>query len=402
MGPVGITLQALVGVCYLVFFYIVFKRPKSAVQVAERDRRMVLAGVVLQTASYPAAWMFKRPRVGFFGTNYVWPDVVTALVSLAAAVAAVILAWRARKILGRHWALAARMIEGHELVTDGPFAVVRHPIYVSMAMLLLAAFIGFTAPVWAAVAAAMFAAGTYLRVRPEEDLLAGEFGADYEAYRKRVPAFLPRIRLRRTAPALTPAVGAEPESDKMEGKENGPAGPNEEGRQDMHFQILAKKRYSCRAYKPDPVEVEKLNRVLEAARSAPTACNRQPFRIIVVKTGDRRKELGRIYGRDWFVQAPLIIGICAVPSEAWVRRADGWNSAELDSAIAMDHLIMAATEEGLGTCWIGAFDVEAARDVLGVPEDAVPVAFTPLGYPAEFPPPTKRRSLDELIRRERW
>jgi len=170
----------------------------------------------------------------------------------------------------------------------------------------------------------------------------------------------------------------------------------------MNFQELIRKRYSVRAYKPDPVEDEKLARVLEAARLAPTAANRQAFRVIVIRTADRKADLQRIYGRDWFVQAPLVLCVCAVPSEAWVRRADGWNAAEVDATIAMSHIVLAAAEEGLGTCWIAAFDPAAAREVLGLPPEVIPSAFTPLGYAADSLPPKKRRPLADLARQSRW
>ncbi len=169
----------------------------------------------------------------------------------------------------------------------------------------------------------------------------------------------------------------------------------------MDFHALARARYSVRAYKPDPVAPEKLARVLEAARLAPTAANRQPFRIVVAETKGRESEFRRIYGREWFVQAPLVAVVCAVPAEAWVRRADGWNSAELDAAIVMDHLILAAADEGLGTCWIAAFDPKAAREVLGLPDGVIPVAFTPLGTPADTPSRKSRKPLADLILHER-
>jgi nitroreductase len=169
----------------------------------------------------------------------------------------------------------------------------------------------------------------------------------------------------------------------------------------MEFSELIKKRYSVRAYKPDPVEDEVLNRVLEAARLAPTATNAQPFQLIVIHTAGREVELKRIYKRDWFVQAPLVICICGIPAEGWVRR-DGKNYTEVDVAIAMDHLILAATDVGLGTCWIGAFYPAAAREVLGLPDGVEPIAFTPLGYPADQPRPKKRKALSELVCYERW
>jgi nitroreductase len=172
--------------------------------------------------------------------------------------------------------------------------------------------------------------------------------------------------------------------------------------QSMKFQDLLRRRYSVRAYESRPVEDEKIARVLEAARLAPTAANRQPFRIVLVPTKGREAELGRIYGRPWFVQAPYVLCVCALPAESWIRKYDGWNSAEVDATIALDHLILAAAEEGLGTCWIAAFDPKAAREVLNLPEGIVPVAFTPLGYPADSPQPKKRRPLSDLVRRERW
>ncbi len=165
----------------------------------------------------------------------------------------------------------------------------------------------------------------------------------------------------------------------------------------MDFQALARARYSVRAYKQDPVAPDKLVRILDAARLAPTAANRQPFRIVVAETKGREPELRKIYGREWFVQAPLVIAVCAVPAEAWVRRADGWNSAELDAAIVMDHLILAAADEGLGTCWIAAFDPKAAREVLALPEGVIPVAFTPLGTPADAPGRKTRKPLADLM-----
>jgi len=164
----------------------------------------------------------------------------------------------------------------------------------------------------------------------------------------------------------------------------------------MEFLELIRKRYSVRAYKSTPVEEEKLNTVLEAAILAPTAANRQPFRLIVLKTSGRGADLKRVYPRDWFVQAPLVICACAVKSESWVRK-DGKDYADVDTTIAFDHLILAAHNLGLGTCWIAAFDPAAAREVLKLPADLEPIAFTPLGYPADEWKPKKRRPASELV-----
>jgi len=169
----------------------------------------------------------------------------------------------------------------------------------------------------------------------------------------------------------------------------------------MQFIELATKRYSVRSYKADPVENDKLQLVLQAARLAPTAANRQAFRLIVILTKNRESGLLRIYNRPWFVQAPVAICICAIPNEAWVR-LDGTNYSDVDAAIVMDHLVLAATDLGLGTCWIGAFDPIAAREVLGIPEQVNPIAFTPLGYPADQPPAKKRKNLDDLVKHNHW
>jgi nitroreductase len=160
-------------------------------------------------------------------------------------------------------------------------------------------------------------------------------------------------------------------------------------------------RYSVRSYKPDAVEDAKLAQVLEAARLAPTASNRQPFRLIVLRTAGREEELRRIYSRPWFVMPPLVLGMVAVPAEAW-RRMDGKPYYEVDATIAMDHVVLAAASLGLGTCWVAAFDPAATRDVLGLPDDVEPIAFTPLGYAADAPSQKKRRPLDELIKYDRW
>ena len=180
-----------------------------------------------------------------------------------------------------------------------------------------------------------------------------------------------------------------------------PHGNNAPGGAPMEFAELIRQRYSVRAYKGDPVPEPILNRVLEAGRLAPTAANRQAFRLFVIRTEGRKAELGRLYGRGWFVEAPLVLGVCSLPAEAWVRR-DGKSYADVDAAIVMDHLILAAAAEGLGTCWVGAFDPVAARELLALPAGVEPIAFTPLGYPADKPSEKKRKPLEELLRRERW
>jgi nitroreductase len=164
----------------------------------------------------------------------------------------------------------------------------------------------------------------------------------------------------------------------------------------MDFRDLARARHSCREYLARPVEEEKLAAVLEAARLAPTACNRQAFKLYVLPTAGRQAELGRLYGRDWLAKAPIVIGIAGEPAGNWVRK-DGRNYVDVDCAIVMDHLILQATDLGLGTCWIGAFDPPAAHRLLDLPPGWEPIAFTPLGYPKDPGRPKTRKPLEELV-----
>jgi nitroreductase len=169
----------------------------------------------------------------------------------------------------------------------------------------------------------------------------------------------------------------------------------------MDFQELIRRRRSTRGYKPDPIPDDVLLRVLDAGRVAPTACNLQAFRLIVVTEPDTRRRMQAVYGPEWFHGAPVILVGCAEPERAW-RRRDGWSAADVDLAIVMDHIILAATEEGLGTCWVCAFNEAKAKEVLRVPPHIRVTAMTPLGYPDRQPDPFSRKQLDALVRREHW
>lgn len=170
------------------------------------------------------------------------------------------------------------------------------------------------------------------------------------------------------------------------------------------FVELAEKRRSVRAYKPDDVPEDLLQTVLEAARLAPSAVNKQPWRFIVVRSETGRRALGAAYAREWFWKAPVVIAVCILPGEAWTRSFDGKNYAMVDGALAMDHLQLAAAELGLGTCWIGAFDPAAAREILNLPDGVEILGMTPLGFPDVEPNPRvrSRRPLGESVLKERW
>ena len=165
----------------------------------------------------------------------------------------------------------------------------------------------------------------------------------------------------------------------------------------MEFLDLAKKRHSVRGYLDKPVEDSLLEKVLEAGRLAPSACNRQPWVVIVLKDQASRRRLESVYNKEWFLRAPVIISVCCDHSASW-KRADGKDYGIVDAAIALDHMTLAATEAGLGTCWIGAFNADQARNVLKLPENIDPIAFTPLGYPGtEAAVKKSRKKMDEIV-----
>jgi nitroreductase len=164
----------------------------------------------------------------------------------------------------------------------------------------------------------------------------------------------------------------------------------------MEYFELIQKRFSVRSYKSDSIEDEKLNKILEAAVLAPTAANRQAFKLVVIKTRGNEEKLKKIYGRDWFVQAPIVLGVFSIPEKNWVRM-DHKNYSDVDAAIVMDHIILAATALGFGTCWIGAFDPQAARDFIGLGQGYEPIAFTPIGYTEVTEFKKIRKPLEEFV-----
>ena len=165
---------------------------------------------------------------------------------------------------------------------------------------------------------------------------------------------------------------------------------------------LVRRRRSVRRYKPREVEEDKLLEVLEAARLAPSADNRQPWRFIVVRSREVRERLLEAHGKRWLAEAPVVIVGCAVPGEAW-RRGDGEEYWKVDVAIAMEHIALAATSLGLATCWVASFNEEAVRRVLEIPPGVRVVALMALGYPDEDKGEVvDRKRLDEVVCYERW
>jgi nitroreductase len=170
---------------------------------------------------------------------------------------------------------------------------------------------------------------------------------------------------------------------------------------EMDVMTAIKTRRSIRAYKDKPIESEKLEAVLEAGRLAPSASNRQEWRYVVVKDKALRDKLVDVARGQKFVgQAPVVIVACA--AGAGHVMPCGELSYPIDVAISVDHMTLAAAEQGLGTCWIGAFDQDGAKKLLGIPEEIKVVALLPLGYPDISPGPKSRKSMEEIVSYDRW
>ncbi len=166
----------------------------------------------------------------------------------------------------------------------------------------------------------------------------------------------------------------------------------------MNFLDLITQRYSVRDYENKLVEKEKLLYVLEAARLAPSAVNFQPWHFIVLTDPEKRKSVHDIYPREWIKKAPVIIMALGDHDLGWHRKSDGKDYTDVDVAIAIDHLMLAATEQNLGTCWICNFDFDKCCKIFNLPENLEPIAFVSLGYPADNPNPEKKRKpLDQVV-----
>lgn len=184
----------------------------------------------------------------------------------------------------------------------------------------------------------------------------------------------------------------------------------------MEFEEVIKQRKSCRNFSLQPVEHEKILKVLEAARLAPSWQNRQCWRFIVVQDQALIKKIGQLrpfsYNINFFLRnVPVIIVACANPKDSGKRA--GIEYYLVDVAIALEHLILAATDLGLATCWIGAFDENFIKKLLNIPDEVRVVALTPLGYPAEKPSMVdkvsklvakgaKRKPLSEIAYLNQW
>ena len=165
----------------------------------------------------------------------------------------------------------------------------------------------------------------------------------------------------------------------------------------MNLLELAKARYSCRNYLPTSVEQEKLDYIMECVRFAPSAVNKQPWLFHIVSNVEDKTKVQQCYNRDWFKTAPMYIIASILHDEEWVR-ADGKHHGDIDIAIAVEHLCLAATEQGLATCWVCNFDAILCKEHFGLPENVEPAVIIPLGYAADEMKPKSRKAIDEIVK----
>ena len=166
----------------------------------------------------------------------------------------------------------------------------------------------------------------------------------------------------------------------------------------MDFLTLAKERYSCRYFSDKKVEQEKNNKILEAARLAPTGRNSQSQRILVLTD---ETELGKLSGcTSYGWNAPLVMIICYDKNECWHRDIDDFDGGAQDICIVTTHMMLEVTDLGLGSTWVGAFDPFKAREIYNIPENLEVAAILPIGYPSETAHPSRlhndRKPVEEI------
>ena len=168
----------------------------------------------------------------------------------------------------------------------------------------------------------------------------------------------------------------------------------------MSFYELVAARRSHRAYTERPIAPEVLTSILETARLAPSAANRQPWHITVVQSPAKLNGLAASYTRDWFRQAPVVLAISGFGDLAWKRSYDQFSSLDTDLSILTTHLLLAAQDAGLATCWIAHFEPQVAAQALGLAVGEIPFALVTLGYAPEEQvpaPPKTRKTFEEVV-----
>ncbi len=173
----------------------------------------------------------------------------------------------------------------------------------------------------------------------------------------------------------------------------------------MEFYEVMSKRRSVRKFSEKKIAPEILERVLDAGRLAPSAVNLQPWRFVIIRSPETRRalvECTRGGKQAHLGMGDLCIVACGHEDDCYQRQGNYMKSFAIDVAIALDHMMLAAAAEGLGTCWIGAFNEDAVKELLQIPNPWRVVGMTPLGYPAESPPFRGRKGMQEIVCHEKW
>ncbi len=170
----------------------------------------------------------------------------------------------------------------------------------------------------------------------------------------------------------------------------------------MNFNTLTTSRFSVRSYTSQKVDKDLILEILDVARMAPSAVNFQPWHFVIITEPENLIDIQEVYPRSWFKEAPACIVVCSDHSQSWKRKSDGKDFADVDAAIVIDHLVLKATDLGLGTCWVCNFDAAMAREKLQLPDQIEPIALIPLGYTTSEAPPKSRKPLSEMVHWEKF
>lgn len=171
--------------------------------------------------------------------------------------------------------------------------------------------------------------------------------------------------------------------------------PNQQ--QTMSLLNIIENRYSCRAYTDEPVKKEQLDYIKECVRLAPSAVNKQPWVFHIITSEEDKKKVRQCYDREWFSTANTYIIASVLHNEEWVR-ADGKAHGNIDIAIAVEHLCLAATEQGLATCWVCNFNSKLLHSLFNMEESEEPAVIIPIGYPANDITPKKRKDTECIFK----
>lgn len=167
----------------------------------------------------------------------------------------------------------------------------------------------------------------------------------------------------------------------------------------MNLLELIDRRYSVRGYSQEPVSDQDLEYIIECTRLAPSAVNRQPWHFYICQTAEALNKVQQCYLRDWFTTAPVVIICCIDHNQEWIRPNDQHTHGIVDISIAAEHICLAATERGLGSCWVCNFDTKLCHELFGLPDNEEAAVLIPIGHATTMHPVKSRKSADEIVTR---